>query len=177
MTHYKDVESKCQTHIVSTYIPDTITPVHRSRFRPASDTRGDQPRTDNALRRHAWLQGSNGRTRHCRRSGGFRTRHGPYERMSDPERRSRTSAHVAPMFAGWRSVPSGACASAESGAELGEAGLSVRTYTENFYCSHPDEARQAMGRYQGTPGGSGMPYMHPSHALRPKIGRNPSLVK
>ena len=40
MTHYKDVESKCQTHIVSTYIPNTITPVHRSRFRPASDTRG-----------------------------------------------------------------------------------------------------------------------------------------
>ena len=85
MTHYKDGESKCQTHIVSTYRLNTITPVHRSRFRPASDTRGDQPRTDNALRRHAWLQGSNGRTRHCRRSGGFRTRHGPYERMSDPE--------------------------------------------------------------------------------------------
>ena len=85
MTRCKDVESKCQTHIVSTYIPDTITPVHRSRFRPASDTRGDQLRADNALRRHAWPQGSNGRTRHCRRSGGFCTRHGASERMSDPE--------------------------------------------------------------------------------------------
>ena len=85
MTHWKDVESKCQTHILSTYRLNTITPVHRSRFRPASDTRGDQPRTDNALRRHAWPQGSNGRTRHCRRSGGFRTRHRPYERMSDPK--------------------------------------------------------------------------------------------
>ena len=46
--------------------------------------------------------------------------------------------------------------------------LSVRTFTENFYCSHPDEAREAMGRYQGTPGGSVIPYIHPSHALRPE---------
>ena len=75
------------------------------------------------------------------------------------------------MFAGWRSVPSEACASAESGAELGEAGLSVRTYTENVYCSHPDEAREAMGRYQGTPGGSVIPCIHPSHALRPEDRR------
>ena len=176
MTHYKDVESKCQTHIVSTYIPNTITPVHRSRFRPASDTRGDQPRADNALRRHAWPQGSNGRTRHCRRSGGFRTRHGAYERMSDPE------DHAHPRM--WRPcLPDGEMypprppASAESDAERAEGGISVRTYTENFCCLHPDEAREAMGRYQGTPGGSRTPYMHPSHALRPKIGGNPSLVK
>ena len=83
------------------------------------------------------------------------------------------------MFAGWRSVPSGACAtaSAESGAELGEAGLSVRTYTGNFYCSHPDEAREAMGRYQGTPGGSVIPYIHPSHALRPEDRRESLLSK
>ena len=81
------------------------------------------------------------------------------------------------MFAGWRSVPSGACASAESGAELGEAGLSVRTYTENFCCSHPDEAREAMGRYQGTPGGSVILYIHPSHALRPEDRRESLLSK
>ena len=56
------------------------------------------------------------------------------------------------MFAGWGSAPSEASASAESDAELGEGGLSVRTYTENFCCSHPDEAREAMGRYQETPG-------------------------
>ena len=79
------------------------------------------------------------------------------------------------MFAGWRNVPSEASASAESDAERAEGGLSVRTYTENFCCLHPDEAREAMGRYQGTPGRSRMPYMHPSHALRPKIGGNPSL--
>ena len=94
-----------------------------------------------------------------------------YERMSDPKvqsRRSRTSAHVASMFAGWRSVPSEASASAESDAELSEGGLSVRTYTENFCCSYPDEAREAMGRYQGTPGGSVILYIHPSHALRPE---------
>ena len=81
------------------------------------------------------------------------------------------------MFAGWGSAPSEACASAESGAELGEAGLSVRTYTENFYCSHPDEAREAMGRYQGTPGGSVIPCIHPSHALRPEDRRESLLSK
>ena len=167
MTHYKDGESKCQTHIVSTYRPNTITPVHRSRFRPASDTRGDQLRADNALRRHAGPQGSNGRTRHCRRSGGFRTRHGDYERMSDPE------DHAHPRM--WRPcLPDGEMypprppASAESDAERAEGGLSVRTYTENFCCSHPDEAREAMGRYQGTPGGSVILYIHPSHVLRPE---------
>ena len=72
------------------------------------------------------------------------------------------------MFAGWRSVPSEASASAESDAERAEGGLSVRSYTENFCCSYPDEAREAMGRYQGTPGGSVIPYIHPSHALRPE---------
>ena len=186
MTQSKDVESKCQTHIESTYIPNTITPVHRSRFRPASDTRGDQPRTDNALRRHAWPQGSNGRTRHCRRSGGFRTRHGPYERMSDPEDNAHTrmwrpclpDGEVYPLRR--RAPPAPPQRPLRNPAQnlaKAEAGLPVRTYTTIFCCSHPDEAREAMGRYQGTPGGSGMPYMHPSHALRPKIGRNPSLVK
>ena len=75
------------------------------------------------------------------------------------------------MFAGWRSVPSEASASAESDAERAEGGLSVRTYTENFCCSYPDEAREAMGRYQGTPGGSVILYIHPSHALRPEDRR------
>ena len=72
------------------------------------------------------------------------------------------------MFAGWRSVPSEASASAESGAERAEGGLSVRTYTENFCCSHPDEAREAYGTLPGDPRGSGIPYIHPSHALRPE---------
>ena len=176
MTHWKDVESKCQTHIVSTYRLNTITPVHRSRFRPASDTRGDQPRTDNALRRHAWPQGSNGRTRHCRRSGGFRTRHGPYERMSDPKDHAHPRMWRPCLPDGEVYLPrSGACASAESGAELGEAGLSVRTYTENFCCSHPDEAREAMGRYLETPGAREyLIYTHRTPSVR-RIGRNPSL--
>ena len=81
------------------------------------------------------------------------------------------------MFAGWRSVPSEACANAESDAERAEGGLSVRTYTENFCCSHPDEAREAMGRYQGTPGGSVIPCMHPSHALRSEDRRESLLSK
>ena len=81
------------------------------------------------------------------------------------------------MFAGWRNVPSEASASAESDAERAEGGLSVRTYTENFCCSHPDEAREAMGRYQGTPGGSVIPCIHPSHALRPEDRRESLLSK
>ena len=57
-----------------------------------------------------------------------------------------------------------------------EGGLSVRTYTENFCCSYPDEAREDMGRYQGTPGGSVILYIHPSHALRPE-DRRESLLR
>ena len=40
------------------------------------------------------------------------------------------------MFAGWRSVLSEACASAESGAELGEAGLSVIELTLRTFIVH-----------------------------------------
>ena len=69
--------------------------------------------------------------------------------MSDPE------DHAHPRM--WRPcLPDGEMypprppASAESDAERAEGGISVRTYTENFCCLHPDEAREAMGRYQGT---------------------------
>ena len=61
------------------------------------------------------------------------------------------------MFAGWRSVPSEASASAESDAERAEGGLSVRTYTENFCYSHLDEAREPQGTTRGPQGRRGQP--------------------
>ena len=63
------------------------------------------------------------------------------------------------MFAGWRSVPPerAPVRKPESGAELGEAGLSVRTYTENFFSSHLDEAGEPWGATRGPQGRRGQP--------------------
>ena len=70
---------------------------------------------------------------------------------------SRTSEHVASMFSGWRGVHRASSAIAGSSAVLGEDGLSVRTYTENFFSSHLDEAGEPWGATRGPQGRCGQP--------------------
>ena len=80
-----------QTHMVSTYRPSTITPVHRSCSRPPSDTRDSLSRVDSPSSATACPEGSTGRSRLCRRSEGSRTRHGPHERTLEPKAHARPS--------------------------------------------------------------------------------------
>ena len=68
-----------------------ITPVHRSCPRPPSDTRYSLSRAKSQSSATACPEGSTGRSRLCRRSKRSRTRHGPYERTSEPKAHARPS--------------------------------------------------------------------------------------
>ena len=147
-----------QTHMVSTYRSSTITPVHRSCSRPPSDTRNSLSRVDSPSSATACPEGSTGRSRLCRRSKRSRTRHGPHERTSEPK------AHARPSM--WRpcspdgevyTTPRPPLPIAGFSAVLGEDGLSVRTYTENFFSSHLDEAGEPWGATRGPRGRRGQP--------------------
>ena len=61
------------------------------------------------------------------------------------------------MFTGWRGVHHASSAIAGSSAELGEDGLSVRTYTGNFFSSHLDEAGEPQGTTRGPQRRRGQP--------------------
>ena len=61
------------------------------------------------------------------------------------------------MFTGWRGVHHASSAIAGSSAVLGEDGLSVRTYTENFFSSHLDKAGEPWGATRGPQGRRGQP--------------------
>ena len=61
------------------------------------------------------------------------------------------------MFTGWRGVHHASSAIAGFSAVLGEDGLSVRTYTENFFSSHLDEAGEPWGATRGPQGRCGQP--------------------
>ena len=61
------------------------------------------------------------------------------------------------MFSGWRGVHRASSAIAGFSAVLGEDGLSVRTYTENFFSSHLDEAGEPWGATRGPQGRRGQP--------------------
>ena len=61
------------------------------------------------------------------------------------------------MFTGWRGVHHASSAIAGFSAVLGEDGLSVRTYTENFFSSHLDEAGEPWGATRGPQGRRGQP--------------------
>ena len=61
------------------------------------------------------------------------------------------------MFTGWRGVHHASSAIAGFSAVLGEDGLSVRTYTENFFSSHLDEAGEPWGATRGPKGRRGQP--------------------
>ena len=89
--HSTDIESMSQTHMVSTYRPSTITPVHRPCPRPPSDTRYSLSRVNSQSSATACPEGSTGRSRLCRRSESPRTRHGPHERTSEPKAHARPS--------------------------------------------------------------------------------------
>ena len=139
-----------QTHMVSTYRPSTITPVHRSWSRPPSDTRYSLSRVDSPSSATACPEGSTGRSRLCRRSEGSRTRHGPHERTLEPK------AHARPSM--WRPCsPDGEVYTTPRPPLRDSAPYSAKTaspleLTLRTFFLHTRRSRGATGRYQETSG-------------------------
>ena len=76
------------------------------------------------------------------------------------------------MFSGWRGVHRASSAIAGFSAVLGEDGLSVRTYTENFFSSHLDEAGEPWGATRG-PQGRINPFPTPEIWMRDPMAVGP----